>query len=218
MNRQSIISLLVSGLLVLISLQLPAEELEGKIVSPLTGESQSSSSNSSNIANLSSVANVASPDMSTSLDPVPHFVVEEIQKNISQLGDQHGDRFDSFALIPIVAIITVFGGSFTFILILVGMRYRAKAQHRLQRQEQIQRFIDAGRDVPNELLRDSDSSLDHEANLAKGIKDTLVGLALLVFLTALLGFNIGAVGLIIVAVGLSRIIIWKISQSKQSSN
>jgi hypothetical protein len=122
--------------------------------------------------------------------------------------------FNEMLLIPIVSIIVVIGGGFLFIIALVSARYRALAQKRTQHQELIQKFLDAGRDVPDELLTDFDGK--SQANLSQGIKETLVGLALMIFLTVLLGFDIGAVSLIVVAVGLSRLAIWKLSQPKKS--
>lgn len=123
--------------------------------------------------------------------------------------------FNEMLLIPVVAIIVVIGGGFLFIIALVVARYRALAQKRTQHQELIQKFLDAGRDVPEELLTDFDGK--SQANLSKGIKETLVGLALMVFLTVLIGFEIGAVGLIVIAAGLSRLAIWKLSQPKKSA-
>ena len=69
--------------------------------------------------------------------------------------------------------------------------------------------------MPDILLRDAEG-YSSQTNLAKGIKDTLIGLAIVVFLTVLVGFDIGAAGLIIVAAGLARIIIWKLTQDKNS--
>jgi hypothetical protein len=212
MNKHTLISLVFSGVLVLTSLYSAAEELVGAVVSSSHSE-LSSSSSSVAPAEIEKVGEIVEQQMEAVFDhPEP-----QVQ---TRWEESHHSDFNETILIPIVSVLVIFGGGFFMIIALVRLRYKNKSERRLQRQEQIQKFIDAGRDVPNELLRDVDSVMEEEANLSKGIKDTLVGLALLVFLTVLIGFEIGAVALIIVAVGLSRIIIWKISQSqsKQSSN
>lgn len=210
MNKHTLISLMFSGLLALTSLYASAEELIGTVVSPNQSEIRSSSSSVAP-ADIEKVGEIFEQQMDAAFDhPVP-----QVQ---SRWEESHQSDFNELILIPIISVLVIFGGGFFLIITLMRMRYKNKADRRLQRQEQIQKFIDTGRDVPNELLRDVDSLMEEEANLAKGVKDTLVGLAIVVFLTVLIGFEIGAAGLIIVAVGLSRIIIWKISQSKKSSN
>lgn len=146
-------------------------------------------------------------------EPIQRIIENEIEHEIPSFG--HDRDFNEWVLIPIVSIIMVFGGGFAFVIYLVTLRNRAAAQRRTQHQEQIQKFIDAGRDVPDILLRDTEGYAS-QTNLAKGIKDTLIGLAIVVFLTVLVGFDIGAAGLIIVAAGLARIIIWKLTQDKNS--
>lgn len=138
-----------------------------------------------------------------------------VKQHINQIPSQGFDAdFGHMILVPIVAIIVSIGGGFFFIIALVVTRYRAVAQKRTQQQELIQKFLDAGRDVPEELLSDFDGKT--MANLSRGIRETLIGLAIMIFLTVLIGFEIGAVGLIIVAAGLSRVAIWKLSQPQKS--
>jgi Domain of unknown function (DUF6249) len=210
MNSLRFTSFIAASLLLMSSLLATAAELEGTVVSPNQSEIRSSSSSIAP-ADIEKVGEIFEQQFDEAFDhPVP-----QVQ---SRWEESHQSDFNELILIPIVSVLVIFGGGFFLIVTLMRMRYKNKTDRRLQRQEQIQKFIDAGRDVPNELLADVDSVIEEEANLAKGVKDTLVGLALVVFLTVLIGFEIGAAGLIIVAVGLSRIIIWKISQSKQSSN
>lgn len=208
MNKPTLTSLIFSGLLALTSLYVSAEELVGTVVSPDSTEIHSSSSSIAPV-DMEKTGELFEQQMDSVFDSPSSHVQPEWP---------HQSDFNEWVMIPIVSVLVIFGGGFFLIITLMRMRYKNKADRRLQRQEQIQKFIDAGRDVPNELLCDVDSLIEEEANLAKGVKDTLIGLAIMVFLTVLIGFEIGAAGLIIVAVGLSRIIIWKISQSNKLSN
>jgi heme/copper-type cytochrome/quinol oxidase subunit 4 len=209
MNTHSLTSLVFSVLLALTSLYTSAEELVGKII-----EDESSSQ---------SLPQAETPQFEPLVDQQKN---PQVAAGIDAQIKQHFDHFtppspeslsagfNEMLLIPVVAIIVVIGGGFLFIIALVVTRYRALAQKRVQHQELIQKFLDAGRDVPEELLTDFDGK--SQANLSKGIKETFIGLALMVFLTVLIGFEIGAVGLIVIAAGLSRLAIWKLSQPKKS--
>jgi hypothetical protein len=207
MNSLRFTSFIAASLLLLSSLFATAAELEGTVVSGSGSEVQSSLQS----AQDSSVQ--AAPQPPVAPAPIKKIIQDEIRHEIPSFG--YDSDFNEFVLIPIVSVIVVFGGGFAFVIYLVILRNRAAAQRRLQHQEQIQKFIDAGRDVPDILLRDAEG-YSSQTNLAKGIKDTLIGLAIVVFLTMLVGFDIGAAGLIIVAAGLARIIIWKLTQDKNS--
>lgn len=209
MNTHSLTSLVFSLLLALTSLYTSAEELVGKIM-----EVEPSAQ---------SLPQAEAPQFEPLVDQQKNSqVTAEIDAQIKQHFEHFtppspeslSAGFNDMLLIPVVAIIVVIGGGFLFIIALVVTRYRALAQKRVQHQELIQKFLDAGRDVPEELLTDFDGK--SQANLSKGIKETFIGLALMVFLTVLIGFEIGAVGLIVIAAGLSRLAIWKLSQPKKS--
>lgn len=205
MNCLRFTSFIAASLLLMFSLFTTAAELEGTVVSGDASELQSS------LQSAQDSSAHAAPQPPTA--PIEKIIQDEIHHEMPSFG--YGADFDEWVLVPLVSIIAVFGGGFAFVIYLVILRNRAAAQRRTQHQEQIQKFIDAGRDVPDILLRDTEGYAS-QTNLAKGIKDTLIGLALVVFLTVLIGFDIGAAGLIIVAAGLARIIIWKLSQDKNS--
>lgn len=207
MNHKQLISFIFSGLLAITCVWVNAEELTGVPVAPGGSESVQTTASSSVAAIIAESRQVE--------DVIKHEIQSNMPAPMPFKNFESDDDFNEFVLIPIVSVLVVFGGGFFFIIYLVILRNRANAQRRSHNQDQIQRFIDAGRDVPDELLRDLDGYASH-ANLAKGIKELLVGLAITVFLTVLVGFEIGAAGLIIVAAGLARIIIWTLTQPKKA--
>jgi Domain of unknown function (DUF6249) len=208
MNTHSLTSLVFSLLLALTSLYTSAEELVGKIIEV---ESSTQSLPQAEIPQFEPLVDQQkNPQLAAEIDATIKQHFDFTPPSPQALSD----GFNDMLLIPLVSIIVVIGGGFLFIIALVVARYRALAQKRVQHQELIQKFLDAGRDVPEELLTDFDGR--SQANLSKGIKETFIGLALMVFLTVLIGFEIGAVGLIVIAAGLSRLAIWKLSQPKKS--
>lgn len=116
-------------------------------------------------------------------------------------------------LVPVLAICLIFGGPILLVIVLATMRYRARARREKIHAENIARLIEAGRDVPLEMLQGSVGG-KVEDNLRNGIKNVGVGTGLLIFLTLFLGIKIGAVGFIILGYGLSQLAVWKFVDSK----
>ncbi len=123
--------------------------------------------------------------------------------------------FEYGLLIPIIAVLLIFGAPFLCIILLAGMHYRARARRESQRIEAISRLLDAGRDIPVELLSEG-TALEPRRNLRKGLTNLGVGTGLLIFLTVFLGAGIGAVGYIVIGLGLAQLAVWRWVDSQQA--
>lgn len=125
--------------------------------------------------------------------------------------------FNPDLLIPLFAIFFIFGGPVILIIAMMILHYRAKARRQRQQSENIAQLLAAGRDVPLELLRGEEaSSVLAEENLRKGVKNIGVGTGLLIFLTLLAGVSIGAVGFIMIGLGISQLVVWKLADNKNA--
>ena len=107
-------------------------------------------------------------------------------------------------------------------LILVGfyltLRYKSRVRRQQVLNSNIDKLLAAGRDIPVEILRgDEPKGADEHGNLAKGIRNICLGIGLLIFLTVLVGFDIGAVGFILIAIGSSQTLIWYLNKPKTGS-
>lgn len=142
-------------------------------------------------------------------------VWEELQhsQHESMSHSPHIGQMLTDVLVPVLAISLIFGGPIVLIIVLATMRYRARARREKLHSENIARLIEAGRDVPLEMLRGSASG-KIEDNLRNGIKNVGVGTGLLIFLTLFLGIKIGSVGFIMIGYGLSQLAVWKWVDSK----
>lgn len=147
-------------------------------------------------------------------------IAEQISRNIEQeLGQAFGSEHNvgRALLIPLFAIFFIFGGPVILVIFLVLMHYRAKARRERLQSENIAQLLAAGKDVPLELLRgDEASSAVAEDNLRKGVKNIGIGTGLLIFLTLFLGIGIGSVGFIIIGLGISQLVVWKLADSKNT--
>lgn len=115
--------------------------------------------------------------------------------------------------IPIVAILMIFGGPILLVIVLTTQSHKARESRERQRADTINRMLDAGKDIPVELLRhDAAKGPDH--NLRKGLENIGMGVGLLLFLTFFLGIGIGSVGFIQIGWGLSQLAVWKWVDSK----
>ncbi len=112
--------------------------------------------------------------------------------------------------IPIIAILMVFGApALTVILVaLFVFRHRERRQQLLN--ERIQKFLENGQPVPENLMEDGSSTPNGHLN--QGLILLGAGIGLTVFLSLMTGFVIGSLGLILIGVGVAKILIWKLAE------
>jgi hypothetical protein len=151
---------------------------------------------------------------------------EHSQHELARLRHE-ADRDSHFSvemLTPIVAIIMTIGGSLLLVVFLVRAYYRDKERRAQNINNTIDKLLAAGRDIPVELLRgveanngdgsylnDNSLRVKDGNNLHQGIQQIGLGLGLLIFLTIFMGIKIGAVGFILIGLGISRLVVWKLS-------
>lgn len=129
--------------------------------------------------------------------------------------DFNAGDFSVALLIPILAITFIFGGPIFLICFLMLHHYRDKARRQQDINTNIDKLLANGRDIPVELLRgDEPKAASDNGNLSRGVRNLFLGIGLLIFLTALVGFDIGSVGFILIALGLSHILIWYLNKPK----
>lgn len=133
-------------------------------------------------------------------------------------GHDESSGFDPALLIPLFGIVFLFGGPIFLIIMLATMHYRSKSHRQQAINNNIDKLLASGRDIPVELLRgDEPYVMEGDRNLARGLRNLGLGLGLLVFLTILCGIEIGAIGFILIGLGVSRILIWKLSGTRVES-
>ncbi len=118
-------------------------------------------------------------------------------------------------LVPLITFFFIFGCPTLIVIALLVLRHRAKGRHLQNLNANIDKLLANGRDIPLELLRGDDpKGAEDNSGLNKGIMNIGLGLGLLIFLTLISGFDVGALSFILIGMGVSRIIIWKLSQQK----
>lgn len=123
--------------------------------------------------------------------------------------------FNAGVLIPIFAVIFIFGGPIFLLAFWIAKRYSARSSRQQNLNQNIDKLLAAGRDIPVELLRGDDPI--HEDDLGsrdKGIRNVFLGTGWLVFLTIMVGFDIGSAGFIWIALGASQVLIWYLNNPK----
>jgi len=83
--------------------------------------------------------------------------------------------------------------------------------------ELVSKFIDAGKEVPEEILRDVTEIDSTDNSLKKGIRLIGVSTGVLLFLGILVGWGIASVALIPLFIGIARVVSWKLSNSDQTT-
>jgi hypothetical protein len=158
------------------------------------------------------------------LDRKLELIKEKNRHDEAMMNPPAGVDLSPDVIVPVVAITTIFGGSLLLIIVLVRLHYRDKERRLQNINNTIDKLLAAGRDIPAELLRGVEPTSNDENflglhgltardehNLYQGIRQIGLGLGLLVFLTIFMGIKIGAVGFILIGLGISRLVIWKLS-------
>lgn len=142
---------------------------------------------------------------------------DEFERRMERLlKAQSRDRsIDLSQFVPITAIIFTLGGPIFLICFLIAKRYRYRQQRQQSLNDNVDKFLAAGRDIPAELLRDDEVKAAVQlGNRDKGIRNICLGTGGLIFLSILAGLNIGAIGFIWIALGVSQVLIWYLNQPK----
>jgi len=126
-----------------------------------------------------------------------------------------GPTLSSAIMVPFIVFFFVFGCPTLIVVVLLVLNHRARTRHQQALNTNIDKLLAAGRDIPLELLRgDAPKDAPENDGLRRGIMNIGVGIGLLLFLGFIAGFDVGALGFIPIAMGVSRLIIWKLAQPK----
>jgi uncharacterized protein DUF6249 len=130
--------------------------------------------------------------------------------NIS-ISSDGGSMFDDGltlleALIPLTAIVVVFG---TPIMIVGAVLYTSYRKKRLMH-DTIDQYVSSGKDIPEEVLQGLQKQVTPKNNLHKGL--VMVGIGLGIFLCFMIigSTEAAALGLIPLFIGLAQLLIWKL--------
>ena len=156
--------------------------------------------------------------------------MDDLNNGLDDVFGHHADdRFRPEVLIPIVAITLLFGGPLLVVIILALLYYRAKARRQQNINANIDKLLAAGRDIPVELLLGEEpvvrtqtqvngitqtSYLPDQAMLHKGVRNIGLGTGWLIFLTIMFGIKLGSFGFVFIGLGISQVIIWKLSTER----
>jgi hypothetical protein len=216
-----------------------ATELVGKPVA--VGKHLATSAAVSSAAHVQAEANEFEhlPDAApvAPIEPEPPQPPNEFEHNDMQhaMDEMRGNFDHDFpedfvspdTLIPVVAMLLLFGGPVLLVIVLAILHYRNKSRRQRNINMNIDKLLAAGRDIPVELLLGEETAfiktqvkgetIVYERNnvlLEKGVKNICVGIGLLIFLTIFLGIKLGSCAFILIGLGISRLIIWKLSDQK----
>lgn len=155
-----------------------------------------------------------------------HQAMEDMRRDLHQDFGSGFDPFDmeSAMIIPILAISLLFGGPVLLIIVLAILHYRNKARRQKNINANIDKLLAAGKDIPVELLLGEEPAavrrtvqgevtVYHGAdeNMRKGVRNIGLGTGWLIFLTIMFGIKIGAFGFVFIGLGISQVVIWKLS-------
>ncbi len=140
------------------------------------------------------------------------------EKNLNKaFGGDHENSggFHPALLIPLFAIVFIFGGPIVLLILILVFFFGAKRRRQQDINMNIDKLLAAGRDIPVELLRGDEPKKDEPVGSRdKGIRNIFLGTGWLVFLSIMVGFDIGSAGFIWIALGASQVLIWHLNRPK----
>jgi len=149
------------------------------------------------------------------LDSVPKNISIGISGDIDQPRG-HRDYHDDFpfegdiaVLIPIIAILAVFGTPILIVWLVTRNSYRKKQLL----MDNINRMVAEGRDIPPELLDAMEGESPRNMK-DRGFTLIAVGLAIFIWLSISSGVEVGSLGLIPLFIGVARFVNWKLDNKQ----
>lgn len=224
-----------------------AAELVGKPV-PVGTQAAVAATAQTQIAPAAPIA----PDALTQPEPpeapelcAPNGVMQnadEIRRAIDELRDSiHHEMPSDFGdvtndpniIIPVVAMVLLFGGPILLLIVLSILHYRAKARRQQNINMNIDKLLAEGRDIPLEMLLGEEAAVmkpamsarpgivlatpRDDATMQKGVRNIGLGTGWLIFLTIMFSIEIGSFGFIFIGLGISQLVIWKLSSANTST-
>lgn len=169
------------------------------------------------VASASAEVLVGTVESSDSVAPPP---VPESFQDLEKLLEGIGDRDDHAFLggmalmIPILAVLLIFGGPLLLVILLAVMHFRSRNRQAELQHASIARVVESGQPVPEDILRQSLQTSVHQG--VRGLRNIGLGLGLLAFLWVVFGPRAGAIGFLFIGIGLSQVAVWKFVDSRPS--
>lgn len=115
-------------------------------------------------------------------------------------------------LVPIVAILSVFGVPPVAILLFALLVFRHREKQQRLMNERLQRFLEAGQPIPEELLKIGAVEAGPAQHLNWGLTLLGLGLGLGICLGLMTSWEIASLALIPVGIGIAKLISWKMAK------
>lgn len=114
-------------------------------------------------------------------------------------------------LIPLAAILLIFGGLPAVLIVLAVMHYRSSRIKAQLQADTIAKALESGRELPLELLTQGAEPAPGTL-LKRGVMNIGLGVGLLLALSLMVGISIGAIGFIFIGIGAAQLVLWKLDK------
>jgi len=177
-------------------------------------------------------------------EPCASQNMDDMRKAIDELREAiHNDMSSGFngvslgpdVIVPVIAMLLLFGGPILLLIVLAVLHYRAKARRQQNINRNIDKLLAEGKDIPLEMLLGEEAAVAkpmmrsgfvattttaaataaprNDNTLQKGVRNIGLGTGWLLFLTIMFNIKIGSFGFIFIGLGISQLVIWKLSNT-----
>ena len=114
-------------------------------------------------------------------------------------------------IIPVVAILSVFGIPPVAILLLALLVFRYREKQQRLYNERLQRFLEAGQPIPEELLKNEVKESTPTQYLSRGMTWLGLGIGLGIFLGLMVGWKVASLALVPIGIAIARLVSWRVA-------
>lgn len=114
-------------------------------------------------------------------------------------------------LVPVVAILSVFAIPPVAILLLALLFFRYREKQQRLYNERLQRFLEAGQPIPEELLQNEVKESTPTQYLNRGMTWLGLGIGLGIFLGLMAGWEVASLALVPIGLGIAKLVSWKLA-------
>lgn len=166
------------------------------------------------VASASAEVLVGTVESSDAVAPPESF--QDLETLLEGIGnrDDHAFLGGMALMIPILAVLLIFGGPLLLVILLAVMHFRSRNRQAELQHASIARVVESGQPVPEDILRQSLQTSVHQG--VRGLRNIGLGLGLLAFLWVVFGPRAGAIGFLFIGIGLSQVAVWKFVDNRPS--
>lgn len=167
--------------------------------------------------------NTTEPAIKTGITNMPEVLSDAqtlaggVHVKISPAQDDDQETASARSLKELMAVFGLFIAPFLVIFSMAKIKSAERIKRLQNRDALIEKFLAAGKEIPQEIFSEHNDSPQKNSHFHKGVMNIALGAGLSLLLSVIIELKFGAIGLVFVILGISRLFLWKYAPKDDSS-